>query len=322
MKIKNYRGQKHVFVLVLVTSINAGAAQNPTDCDCSPQAVTGECRAVISKSGNWINIKSNGGECSKVNWFANEDPLTTVLIHGHATEEWGGILNKEPNLSVFSCKICTDQSKRQNKKEETSSQRTKDQFHDLLKSDIGNPNPSSQAPLTDDETSPQRAKDQFQDLLKSNGTDSPPTHPAAQVPKTADEVKRQANVEAMKRKIEQAKVEAGNAREQRDQEEIKFKLESERSEAKIKDLQAQAEANSNNGAWVNVLGAVLQGVAVGVQGANTLNTINNSAGRASQYKQPSSSYSGSSQSPQYNSSPSNPASPRIDTCNMGGECAR
>lgn len=284
-KVKIRRIERIIgFFLFLAFFLNLNdvyAAQNTYDCDCSPEAIKGSCNAGIRQSGNWIYITSDPGqECKKVFWYADEAPHTSVLIKGKSIEEWGGIVNKEPQLSIDSCRVCKDLTKEKKKKDDTTSQRTKDQFRESLDADGADSNPPENAPSANDEMASKHGKDRFVDMLESteNGNAQQATPPdAAPAPATAEDLALQANVEAMKRKLEQTKV---TAEMERQQSEIKAKeLEAKSQEAHAKYEEAKARSDqleregSSGGGFGKALGIILQGVATGVQTYNSVNAI-------------------------------------------------
>jgi hypothetical protein len=78
-----------------------------TRCQCTYDKWVGDCKARIEMKGNWIRIVSNTQQCSRVDWYADENPKVTIVEDGAEMTEWLGP-SKEPKLVVQSCKVCTD----------------------------------------------------------------------------------------------------------------------------------------------------------------------------------------------------------------------
>lgn len=72
-------------------------------CDCS--VVRGQCRAQVVKEDDFIVVRSNNQMCSRVTWFADDNPFTTVVVDGREVEEWLG-QSGDPFLSVADCEVC------------------------------------------------------------------------------------------------------------------------------------------------------------------------------------------------------------------------
>lgn len=56
------------------------AVQTTAPCDSS--SVIGQCRATITKDGNWAQITSSTDQCSIVDWYLGAQPQTTVIRGG------------------------------------------------------------------------------------------------------------------------------------------------------------------------------------------------------------------------------------------------
>ena len=83
--------------------VNAQSVDENALCDCS--VVTGQCRAQVVKEDDAIVVRSNHQMCSRVTWFADENPFTTIVRDGRAVEEWLGPFS-DPFLSVADCEVC------------------------------------------------------------------------------------------------------------------------------------------------------------------------------------------------------------------------
>ena len=93
---------------VILISFSQIAASQPR-CECTASNWIGDCNARISLEGNWIKLRSNTKQCSRIDWYANEDPQTTIVTDGTESEEWLG-QDKNPKLSISGCKICKDRN--------------------------------------------------------------------------------------------------------------------------------------------------------------------------------------------------------------------
>ena len=81
----------------------AQSSAETASCDCS--VVRGQCRANIQREDDLILVRSNHQMCSRVTWFADEDPFTTIVLDGSALEVWTGSAI-DPFLSVADCEVC------------------------------------------------------------------------------------------------------------------------------------------------------------------------------------------------------------------------
>ena len=88
--------------LLAATSVHAD-----TRCACGYDDWLGDCSATIERQGGWIRITSNTGQCSRVDWYINGDPQTTIVQDGAESVE---LLNypASSNLAIEGCKVCKD----------------------------------------------------------------------------------------------------------------------------------------------------------------------------------------------------------------------
>ncbi len=98
--MKNILALASIFCLSSVTYSQGVEEQQ---CDCS--VIRGQCRAQVLKEDAFIVVRSNNQMCSRVTWFADENPFTTVVIDGRGVEEWRGQA-ADPFLSVADCEVC------------------------------------------------------------------------------------------------------------------------------------------------------------------------------------------------------------------------
>ena len=75
-------------------------------CNCSQ--VVGTCRATIQFRSNRILIESSRLECSKVTWYTNGQPRTSIVLDGEENIEWLG--STPPSIEIQSCEVCVDRS--------------------------------------------------------------------------------------------------------------------------------------------------------------------------------------------------------------------
>ena len=98
---------KNILLIACILSFSSVAysqSSNGTEsCDCS--VVRGQCRANIAREDDLIVIRSNHQMCSRVTWFADEDPFTTIVFDGSALGVWDGSAS-DPFLSVADCEVC------------------------------------------------------------------------------------------------------------------------------------------------------------------------------------------------------------------------
>ncbi len=91
-------------ILLILVSV-AASTQDAGRCDCAPENLGGSCVASVSLKGQWITVTSNVPECSRVDWYTDEQPQLTLVKNYKEVEEWLG-RDKQPKLSVQSCRIC------------------------------------------------------------------------------------------------------------------------------------------------------------------------------------------------------------------------
>jgi len=75
-------------------------------CNCSQ--IVGTCRATIQFRTNRILIESSRLECSKVTWYTNGQPRTSIVLDGEENIEWLG--STPPSIEIQSCEVCVDRS--------------------------------------------------------------------------------------------------------------------------------------------------------------------------------------------------------------------
>ncbi len=95
------------FLLLVISIYFPQIAKSQSRCECTSSNWVGDCNARISLKGNWIKLRSSTNQCSRIHWYANEDPQITIVTDGSELVEWLG-QDKNPNLSISDCKICKD----------------------------------------------------------------------------------------------------------------------------------------------------------------------------------------------------------------------
>lgn len=92
--------------LLAATSV-AAQQQGLTRCQCSYEHWVADCKASVELRGNWFKVTSSTQQCSRVDWYANENPQVTIVADGAEMEQWLG-QSPNPKITIQSCKICRD----------------------------------------------------------------------------------------------------------------------------------------------------------------------------------------------------------------------
>jgi len=99
--------------------ISSPVSANPR-CECEYTGWIGDCKANIELKGNWFKVISNTQQCSRVDWYIDEQPQVTIVTDGADMEEWLGT-SKSPQIVIQSCKICRDTNSPSNNKNKATS---------------------------------------------------------------------------------------------------------------------------------------------------------------------------------------------------------
>lgn len=95
-----------LLTIALLPLIGIPNAYAQTRCDCTVDGWTGDCRANVAHEGSFIRITTSTTQCSRVDWYGNNEPFVTIVTEGEDIEEWLGA--SAPSVAVQSCKVCTD----------------------------------------------------------------------------------------------------------------------------------------------------------------------------------------------------------------------
>jgi len=79
------------------------------DCDCSQ--FSGSCRASGSIAGQTLTIRSSANQCSMVTFSINGEPGTLTVSGGSGSTSYLATSLRQPQLSIHSCSVCTDNSR-------------------------------------------------------------------------------------------------------------------------------------------------------------------------------------------------------------------
>ena len=88
----------------LFLSTTAGA-DSSMRCDCN--RVVGSCGGRVTLDGTTLVIQSSKPQCSRVTWYADDVPQSTIVVGGRAVQTWQG-KSADPVLSVANCDLCID----------------------------------------------------------------------------------------------------------------------------------------------------------------------------------------------------------------------
>jgi TonB family protein len=74
-------------------------------CDCT--RIVGSCAATATAGESFIEVKSNIGECSRVDYFVDGIPFVALVVGGTERQDWiAG--SDSPAIIVSSCEVCLD----------------------------------------------------------------------------------------------------------------------------------------------------------------------------------------------------------------------
>ncbi len=94
-----------LFALALAIMAQTASAAR---CDCDYRSWQGSCKATVElRQDNWFVIESDTPQCSRVTWYIDGEPQTTIVTDGSDSTEWLGS-GSSPSLAVESCKVCKD----------------------------------------------------------------------------------------------------------------------------------------------------------------------------------------------------------------------
>ena len=96
-----------IILVLLFAFYPVTSAQSQTRCQCSYQYWEGDCQARVEFNGNWFKVVSNTQQCSRVDWFIDEQPNVTIVTDGADMEEWLG-QGQPSSITIQSCKVCRD----------------------------------------------------------------------------------------------------------------------------------------------------------------------------------------------------------------------
>jgi len=97
-----------ILVVMLIGSLLSVPAVALGPCDCTVSGWIGTCVADLEVTREtWVKVRTNVPKtCSRVDWYADNDPQMTVVIDGAEIENLAP--RKPTTLTVQSCKICKD----------------------------------------------------------------------------------------------------------------------------------------------------------------------------------------------------------------------
>lgn len=92
-----------ILLVMGVTNVNAVAP-----CDCTVAGWLGECLATLEVKGSWVKVHSNARQCSRVDWFVDNEQISqmTIVLDGVEVEDVSPRTPKK--VVVQSCKVCKD----------------------------------------------------------------------------------------------------------------------------------------------------------------------------------------------------------------------
>jgi hypothetical protein len=95
---------KSLFTLLICCVVHLATAD--TRCDCSQ--IVASCTATVTvRDQKWIDVESTSQQCSRVDYYLDENPHLTVVLDGQSTQEWlgPGVVHK---VKVDQCVVCVD----------------------------------------------------------------------------------------------------------------------------------------------------------------------------------------------------------------------
>ncbi len=93
------------FLAIVVTT----ATQAESRCQCDPENWQGNCQASVEFKNNWFEITSNSKRCSRVTWYIDGQPQTTIVVDGVESTEWLGA-GDDPDITIKNCRVCKDRA--------------------------------------------------------------------------------------------------------------------------------------------------------------------------------------------------------------------
>lgn len=86
------------------------SAYSAPPCDCTAAGWVGECIATLQIRGTWVKVSTNAHQCSRVDWFVDDEKISqmTIVLNGTEVED---VSPRKPKAVVGqSCKVCKDNS--------------------------------------------------------------------------------------------------------------------------------------------------------------------------------------------------------------------
>ncbi len=92
-------------IVALSALIFSGAALAEWRCDCT--SIVDSCAATATVRDSFIEVTSNTGQCSRVDYFVDGTPLVALVVDGTERQDWISE-SATPSIIIQSCQVCLD----------------------------------------------------------------------------------------------------------------------------------------------------------------------------------------------------------------------
>jgi TonB family protein len=92
-------------IATMVLAFCSATASAQWRCDCT--TIVDSCTAEVSIQPNWVDVRTDDAQCSRVDYFIDGLPFVTLVVEGEARQDWIATAG-DARVVVQSCQVCRD----------------------------------------------------------------------------------------------------------------------------------------------------------------------------------------------------------------------